>query len=99
LLYDFVSLRKYELSIVILKGDNMLTSEPTMEIISEWKKIFEKHKGNLMPNRKSGIEVDKYFREKYNLLKNIMFGLNYNLKNVNLGVWNFPQEKLPTTGW
>jgi hypothetical protein len=45
----------------------MLTSEPTMEMILEWKKIFEQHKGNLMPNRKSGIEVDKYFREKYNL--------------------------------
>jgi hypothetical protein len=46
----------------------MLTSEPTTEMISEWKKIFEKHKGNLMPNRKSGIEVDKYFREKYNFI-------------------------------
>jgi hypothetical protein len=46
----------------------MLTSEPTMEMISEWKKIFEKHKGNLMPNRKSGTEVDRYFREKYNFI-------------------------------
>ncbi len=44
----------------------MLTLEPTMEMISEWKRIFEMHKGSLISNRKSGTEVDEYFRKKYN---------------------------------
>ena len=43
----------------------MLTTEPTSEMIAEWKRIFEIYHSSLTPNRKSGNEVDQYFREKY----------------------------------
>lgn len=43
----------------------MLTTEPTPEMAAEWKRIFEKHRDTLTPNRKSGQEVDRYFRENY----------------------------------
>ena len=43
----------------------MLTMEPTKEMIAEWKQIFEMYRSSLVPNRKSGDEVDQYFREKY----------------------------------
>ena len=43
----------------------MLTMAPTEEMIAEWKRIFEMYHSSLMPNRKSGDEVDRYFREKY----------------------------------
>ena len=43
----------------------MLTREPTVEMIAQWKEIFQKHRSALMPNRKTGAEVDRYFREKY----------------------------------
>lgn len=43
----------------------MLTHEPTPELIAEWKRIFESARPHLQPNRKSGIEVDAYFRAHY----------------------------------
>lgn len=43
----------------------MLTIEPTLEMLAEWKRIFETHHSEMKPNRKSGAEVDQYFREKY----------------------------------
>ena len=43
----------------------MLTMAPTEEMIAEWKRIFEMYHSSLLPNRKSGDEVDQYFREKY----------------------------------
>ena len=43
----------------------MLTTEPTSEMIAEWKRIFEIYHSSLIPNRKSGNEVDQYFRKKY----------------------------------
>ncbi len=43
----------------------MLTTEPTAEMIAEWKRIFEKYHSSLTPDRKTGEEVDKYFRGKY----------------------------------
>lgn len=43
----------------------MLTTEPTAEMLKEWKRIFELYHSTLTPNRKSGKEVDRYFREKY----------------------------------
>ncbi len=53
----------------------MLTTEPTAEMIAEWKRIFESYHSSLTPNRKSGKEVDRYFREKYvyRLLDNAEF--------------------------
>lgn len=43
----------------------MLTIEPTSEMLAEWKRIFEIHHSEINPNRKSGLEVDQYFRGKY----------------------------------
>ena len=43
----------------------MLTTEPSAEMISEWKRIFEAYHSALTANRKSGREIDRYFREKY----------------------------------
>jgi hypothetical protein len=43
----------------------MLTTKPTLEMIEEWKRIYEAHHSDLRPNRKTGKEVDRYFREKY----------------------------------
>ena len=38
----------------------MLTTEPTQEMITEWKRIFEAHHTVMSPNRKLGVEVDFY---------------------------------------
>ena len=43
----------------------MLTTEPSSEMIAEWKRIFEIYHSTLTPNRKSGNEVDQYFKRKY----------------------------------
>lgn len=43
----------------------MLTREPTEQMIAEYKRIFEENRGKLSPDRKTGAEVDKYFRRKY----------------------------------
>lgn len=43
----------------------MLTVKPTAEMLAEWKRIFEAHHAAMKPNRKTGTEVDQYFRNKY----------------------------------
>lgn len=43
----------------------MLTTEITQELIEEWKWIFHEHHSQMSPNRKSGKEVDTYFKSKY----------------------------------
>ncbi len=43
----------------------MLTSEPTAEMISEWQKLYNENRHKMKPNRKSGLEIDTYFRQKY----------------------------------
>jgi len=43
----------------------MLTTKPTSDMIAEWKRIFESYRSSLVPNRKTGSDVDLYFREKY----------------------------------
>lgn len=49
----------------VLKEEKMLTFEPTSEMIAEWKRIFEIYHCEMKPNRKTGYEVDKYFKENY----------------------------------
>ena len=34
-------------------------------MIDEWKKIFEENRASLMPNRKTGIEIDNYLKTHY----------------------------------
>lgn len=43
----------------------MLTTEPTLEMLREWKRLHKEYRPKLTPNRKSGAQVDAYFREKY----------------------------------
>lgn len=43
----------------------MLTVEPTAEMIKEWKLLYDKNHDKLKPNRRTGAEVDRYFRDKY----------------------------------
>lgn len=43
----------------------MLTNNPTVEMIKEWKSLYEEHCKYLKPNHKSGMEVDDYFCKKY----------------------------------
>lgn len=43
----------------------MLTSKPTNQMIQEWKDIYNEYHHTLTPNRKTGKEVDTYFKNKY----------------------------------
>ena len=43
----------------------MLTEQPTREMLDEWKRIYNENRDRLRPNRKSGAEVNDYFRRKY----------------------------------
>ena len=36
----------------------MLTTEPTLEMLQEWKRLHEKYRPKLTPNRRSGTQVD-----------------------------------------
>ena len=47
----------------------MLTSEPTKEMLEEWKRIYAENRGRLKPNRRSGAEVNAYFCDKYDFEK------------------------------
>ena len=43
----------------------MLTEKISRNMIDEYKKIYEKHRSELRPNRKSGTEIEEYFISKY----------------------------------
>lgn len=43
----------------------MLTKPPTQSMIAEWKRIYEKYRPTLLPNRKSGAELDSYLKSHY----------------------------------
>ena len=47
----------------------MLTTEPTIEMIQEWKCIYNENRDKLKPNRKSGAEINDYFCNKYRFEK------------------------------
>ena len=72
----------------------MLTKEPTRKMIAEWKRIFEENKRKLTPNRKTGAEVEEYFRKKYapSPCKEEMF---VQVVRENLFANGFSREKLP----
>ncbi|EJT0853803.1 hypothetical protein NVW03_002813 [Listeria monocytogenes] len=46
----------------------MLTKEATPELIKEWQKIYYNHIDNLVSNRKTGFEIDEYFRKNYSFV-------------------------------
>lgn len=72
----------------------MLIKEPTPEMILEWKRIFEEFHSKLKPNRKSGNEVDQYFRKKYphHLFENSKF---CEVAALNILENDFFKNKLP----
>lgn len=43
----------------------MLTTEPTEEMVLEWKRIHGEYRDRLKPNRKSGAQVQDYFISRY----------------------------------
>ncbi len=43
----------------------MLTTEPTLEMLQEWKRLHEEYRPKLSPNRRPGAQVEAYFRETY----------------------------------
>ena len=47
----------------------MLTTEPTIETIQEWKCIYNENRDKLKPNRKGGAEINDYFCNKYRFEK------------------------------
>ena len=47
----------------------MLTTEPTIEMIREWKRIYNENRDRLKSNRKSGAEINAYFCNKYRFEK------------------------------
>ena len=72
----------------------MLTVQPTEEMIAQWKQLFEMYHSSLTPNRKSGREVDRYFREKYphQILDNAAFR---EIVSLNITQNDFFRSKLP----
>ena len=42
----------------------MLTQEAAADMVEEWKKLYDEHRGFLYPNRKTGKELDAYVRDK-----------------------------------
>lgn len=43
----------------------MLTTEPTEEMVQEWKRIHGEYREKLKPNRKNGEQVKEYFTGRY----------------------------------
>ncbi len=43
----------------------MLTTAPTEEMIAQWKRLHSENRRAMRPNRKSGAELDAYFRGAY----------------------------------
>lgn len=43
----------------------MLMQQPTLEMVERWKDVWREYKDKLLPNRKSGIEVVEYLKNKY----------------------------------
>ena len=72
----------------------MLTMSPSEEMIKEWKELYQEHRKALSSNRKSGMEVDAYFREQY---APVIFDSDEFKKVVEANILAnaYEQEKLP----
>lgn len=72
----------------------MLTTEATPEMVGEWRRLFDRHHASMQPNRKSGAEVDRYFRETYpyQAMENAEFE---NVVAANILENAYTREKLP----
>lgn len=43
----------------------MLTTEITKQMVEAWKRLYDIYRSSLRPNRKTGSELDDYFKKKY----------------------------------
>ena len=43
----------------------MLTVKPTEEMVQEWRRIHGEYRDRLVPNRKTGAQVNEYFINRY----------------------------------
>ncbi|MDO5294855.1 MAG: hypothetical protein Q4F05_19140 [bacterium] len=43
----------------------MVMKKVTPDMIKEWKRIYEENRNLLLPNRKSGIELERYLKTHY----------------------------------
>ena len=72
----------------------MLTSEPTIEMIEEWKRVYNEHRDSLKPNRKSGTAINDYFCRKYPFEKFVSQSFSDVVK-FNILVNEHEKNKLP----
>lgn len=72
----------------------MLTTEPTLDMIAEWKQIFDKYHFSMKANRRTGNEVNQYFKTKYihQILENEEFK---KIVTLNITENDFSCSKLP----
>src|SRR5574344_1775078 len=43
----------------------MITKQVTEEQLEQWKRLFDLYAASMLPNRKTGEELNDYFRSKY----------------------------------
>lgn len=72
----------------------MLTKRPTKKMLTEWKRVFEENRGLLLPNRKTGAELDRYFRGKYTE-ELFVSEKAHNVVRDNIMMNDFFRDKLP----
>lgn len=77
----------------------MLTKKPTAEMIKAWEKTFKENHDTLFPNRKTGKEVDEYFKEKYEYdeldSEKHREIVEYNIMHSNHNKAKLPEDVLP----
>lgn len=72
----------------------MLTQRPTADMVKEWKKSFDENQRCMKENRKTGLDVDSYFRSKYPFT--VLESSEYtDIVTANIVQNEFNAEKLP----
>lgn len=71
----------------------MITSEMTIEKVEEYRKLYQKHRNDLKPNRKSGQEVERYLVDTYNAVRIEHSGFKKVVED-NILTNDFKREKL-----
>lgn len=72
----------------------MITSEMTIEKVEEYRKLYQKRRNALKPNRKSGQEVEKHIVDTYNAVRIEHSGFKKVVED-NILTNDFKREKLP----
>lgn len=72
----------------------MITQEPTLEMVEEWKAVWKEYKDQLKPNRKSGQELLDYLLSAY-VLTEITDKTAVDVVSYNVTMNKHYAEKLP----